>query len=335
MSEKIYGSDDNKNLVPVYSKEEVDRNIGHLKSKDFISTPLIASTYLSNNTGKLIIKLPHRKDSLKHPMIKLTIELINKYGNDYAEYVVSAQLFKGAWTSIRTTISNGRGTLSNAPISLGVEDEYYAITIGEDTTVWSYLQVNIKDVSVWYYTPKFEDWDNNWDISIGIPTGTYTLTTETPNQLLNTNAEVEKLKNRVTPINLGGTGANNTKTAMNNLMANAIIDYSDQIQLVGNVKSYSVTAFKMGRLVFISGQFNFNSGEMPIKKATNIFKLPSAIIPDYYVPMGTLAMIATDQATAQVIVSNIGNVSFYKAGEKTSTATVYFSGMYMLGTGYD
>ncbi len=329
----IYGHDGAKNQVPVYSKEEVDRNIGHLKSKDFISTPLIASTYLSTNTGKLIIKLPHRKDSSKHPMIKLTIELINKYGNDYAEYVVSAQLFKGAWTSNRTTISNGRGTLSNAPISLGIEDEYYAITIGEDTTVWSHLQVNIKDVSVWFYTPKFEDWDNNWDISIGIPTGTYTLTTETPNQLLNTNAEVEKLKNRVMPINLGGTGASNTKTAMNNLMAMAAIDYSEQIRLTGTVKSYAITAFKIGRMVFISGQFDFNT--MPLQKTTEIFRVPSAIIPDYDAPLAVYARIQADQAMAQVCVTPEGKIIFYKGGDKSSGATVLFGGTYMLGTGSD
>lgn len=144
------------------------------------SIPVVATKYFgaSSQTGKLIVKLPQ---GFVGTMVKFTIEILEKYGKSLAEYSVLGQIFSGgSWATISTATCNGVGGITELPVSFGKEGDKAAITIGNNDTVWdTYSAIKIKDVTTYFTHFSLEEWASDWDISVGIPTGTYTVTVET------------------------------------------------------------------------------------------------------------------------------------------------------------
>lgn len=327
--EKVHGFCENKCLVPVYSKDQADENIGYLKGDNCINIPSIANKFIYQPkvTGKLIIKLPCKTDSTKYHMIKFTVGINNLYGKDYGEYMVSAQLWKGSWTSNKLAVSTGKGNLSNLPIRVGSEDGYYSITIGEDTTIWEYPYINIKDVSLWLYEPTYEQWRNDWDISVGVPTGTYKLANERPNNLLNLEEEV---RSTVRPIVIGGTSADNGSDAFYNLMTDGSaleVTYDEISSINKNLSEVHFYSKKYGNIVFLHGYLRWNT--IPLNDTAVCFYVPTSIRPEQsYEPFSLYGEVQSD-ISIYMAVGNDGQVFFTNSMNIQSSAKIHFSAVYL------
>lgn len=144
------------------------------------SLPLVAAKYLgtTSSTGKLIIKLPQ---GFVGTMIKFTVEINEKYGLSIAEYTVLGQIYSGGyWATYSNAVCNGTGGSAELPVKFGLEGDKTAVTIGEDDTVWEqYSAIKIKDVTAYFTHFSVDEWATGWDISIGVPMGSYTVTKET------------------------------------------------------------------------------------------------------------------------------------------------------------
>lgn len=161
-------------------KEKMSNTVGQ---KNALSIPFIAAHYLGETaqTGKLIIKMPQ---GFVGTMVKFTVEILGHYGESLAEYDVLGQIYSGgggSWASVSKAIARGTGPLSNLPVAFGAEGGKCAIAIGELTTKWNtYTAIKIKDFTGYFTKYSFEEWSTGWDISVGTPTGTYTITRERP-----------------------------------------------------------------------------------------------------------------------------------------------------------
>ena len=179
-----YGFKENKEHVQVYNKEDMDRIITNIivdKKNGVTSIHVVATGYIgSNKTGKLIVKLPQ---GFVGTMIKFTVEILEKYGNTFAEYDILGQIYAGGdgnWASISTSACRGIGNNIELPVSFGEEEDRAAIAIGNDNTSWgSYSAVKIKDVTAYFTHFSAAEWASGWEISAGVPTGTYTRTVQT------------------------------------------------------------------------------------------------------------------------------------------------------------
>lgn len=179
-----YGFKENKEHVQVYNKEDMDRIMANVvpdKKNGVTSIPVVATGYIgSTQTGKLIVKLPQ---GFVGTMIKFTVEILERYGGTLAEYDISGQIYaggSGSWASLSTAVCRGLGSKIELPVSFGKEGNKAAIAIGYDDTAWDiYSAIKIKDVTAYFTHFDVDEWASGWEISVGVPTGTYTRTVQT------------------------------------------------------------------------------------------------------------------------------------------------------------
>lgn len=162
-------------------KNSINNNVIVGKKNGVTSIPVVATRYVSSNqTGRIIIKLPQ---GFVGTMIKFTVEILERYGKSFAEYDISGQIYAGgggSWGTFLTATCRGLGSKIELPVSFGKEGNKAAIAIGYDDTAWDiYSAIKIKDVTAYFTHFDVDEWASGWEISVGVPTGTYTRTVQT------------------------------------------------------------------------------------------------------------------------------------------------------------
>lgn len=163
-------------------KNSINNNVIVDKKNGVTSIPVVATGYVGSSaqTGRIIIKLPQ---GFVGTMIKFTVEIIERYGKSFAEYDISGQIYAGdggSWGTFLTATCRGLGSKIELPVSFGKEGNKAAIAIGYDDTAWDkYSAIKIKDVTAYFTHFDVDEWASGWEISVGVPTGTYTRTVQT------------------------------------------------------------------------------------------------------------------------------------------------------------
>ena len=120
---------------------------------------------ISSVTGMLKIALPV---SWTSTMLKFKVSIYNYKDNTSVDYILAGYNYRAEYGWSRTTaycVSPWGQEVSNLPVSFGHDGTKCAITIGTPTTVWSYPQVVISDVTVAFEHTKYDMWKSGWSLS--------------------------------------------------------------------------------------------------------------------------------------------------------------------------
>lgn len=120
---------------------------------------------ISSVTGMLKIALPV---SWTSTMLKFKVSIYNYKDNTSVDYILAGYNYRAEYGWSRTTaycVSPWGQEVSNLPVSFGHDGTKCAITIGTPTTVWSYPQVVISDVTVAFAHTKYDMWKSGWSLS--------------------------------------------------------------------------------------------------------------------------------------------------------------------------
>ena len=153
---------------------------------------------ISSVTGMLKIALPV---SWTSTMLKFKVSIYNYKDNTSVDYILAGYNYRAEYGWSRTTaycVSPWGQEVSNLPVSFGHDGTKCAITIGTPTTVWSYPQVVISDVTVAFEHTKYDMWNSGWSLSF-ITEALPTVSTTISNTNITYNLDANNLRAGLVP----------------------------------------------------------------------------------------------------------------------------------------
>lgn len=132
-------------------------------------------------TGYLKITLP---TTFNNTMARFDIDIYNYSTNSSATYTVGGYMYSSGntWANqpFGYSVAHKLCKFKNLPIRLGAEGNYPVIYIGEDTTVWDYPQVTVRNVTLGYTGGNKTEWYNSWTIGFGTSASNVTVNIPKP-----------------------------------------------------------------------------------------------------------------------------------------------------------
>lgn len=159
------------NINNLVVKNEAQTVVG---KQSWISYPEdgIFQSRSSTETGMLIIVLP--PGTWTNTFINFTVCIFNYFFQGTCEYRISGYPYNGSSAWINSvgsatswgSMSSGREAYGNLPVKFGVYNSKPAVSIGNATTVWSYPNIQIKDIQMGYQNYEYDMWKAGWQILI-------------------------------------------------------------------------------------------------------------------------------------------------------------------------
>ncbi len=149
----------------------------------------------ANETGALKIKLPV---DFERTMLRMRLEVYNYYDNKSFTMWISGFANSNTWQRTSAQLLTS-GSGSDYKVSFGAENGKCVVWIGETTSNWSYVQVELAEVLVGYLESDIADWDDGWEISIEDQDFSSQVTTTKGSSLLKS-SDPDILKNRESEI---------------------------------------------------------------------------------------------------------------------------------------
>jgi hypothetical protein len=122
----------------------------------------------SASTGSIIITLPQGRNG---SMLSMSVKIYDYAFNEHKIINVSGYLYSSAshgWHNGSVWIDNNPKYSHNLTVWLGydAELEKCVVIIGEKTSTWGYLDVNVTDVQIGHTNQQPNKWNEGWDIEL-------------------------------------------------------------------------------------------------------------------------------------------------------------------------
>lgn len=151
------------NVSPVNNVDLVNGAfpMGAVGTERFIEYP-VGGTFDSTTTvtGQLRITLPQLWGNTR---IAFRVGVMTNSTGEYVEYIVSGYMGTSSGWSMYTAVCNSPNAY---PVYFANDGSKCVVCIGELTTAWNRVKVQVFDVMVGHYAYTFDTWSKNWNIAI-------------------------------------------------------------------------------------------------------------------------------------------------------------------------